>query len=163
MAIAARWIRTVPAHEEEFRATHAALAFAQPARASPIVLWRQGSERKEFAFVVPRIHAPGRAARWPAWMLSPAAATCRYFGLPVYLAKGGLWLHGRLLACGEVETRGECLVAACSLCISFPVERHVEELFRARVEAQYDWQFETSWPTPDEARSIAGMVGELAA
>jgi len=162
MPLAARWVRTQPADEEEFRATHAALAESQAPRAAPIVLWRQGSERKDFALIVPRGHAPGRASRWTAWALSPALATLRHFGLPAYLGEHGVQLHGRPFAASTIEAIGECVVAASSLDVPFPVERHVEERFRARIEAQYDWQFETSWPTPGEARAIAGLVGALA-
>lgn len=162
MPLSARWMRIAPAHDDDCRAIYAALAQVQPAVAAPIVTWRQGRERNDFAFIVPRRHAPVRPARRAAWALSPALATCRYFGLSAYLCGDDLRLHGQRLAGSTIEWIGECMVAASSLAIPFPVERHVEDLFRARIEAQHDWQFETSWPTPAEANNVADLRGELA-
>lgn len=163
MAWPARWIRLAPIEDEMGRrAIYAALAGMQAGNAPPIVAWVQGAASHEFALIVPRRFAPGRPARWTAWALSPAIATCRQFGLPVYLDGADLWLHGRRFCASSVEEVGACVVAAAGMTIPFPVERHVEDQFRLRIEAQYDWGFETSWPIPAEADAIAEARSEFA-
>ncbi len=163
MAWPARWMRLAPIEEEAGRrAIYAALAGMQAETAPPILAWVQGDPRHDFALIVPKRFAPGRPSRWPSWALSPAVATCRQFGLRVYLDGAGLWLHGQPYADSSIEEVGDCAVAASSMTIPFPVERHVEDQFRLRIEAQYDWGFETSWPTPAEANAIAEARSEFA-
>jgi hypothetical protein len=161
--LAARWIRIAPVEEEAGRlAIYAALAEVQVPVAPPMLVWVQGPARHDFALIVPLRLAPGKQERWRAWALSPALATCRYFGVPAYLSGGELWLHGHRLAAASIEVVGERLLAASSMHIPFPVERHVEDLFRVRIEAQHGWRFETSWPTPAEAGAIADARSEFA-
>ena len=163
MAWPARWIRLAPIGEEAGRrAIYAALAAVQAETAPPILAWVQGDARHDFALIVPKRFAPGRSCRWRSWALSPAIATCRQFGLPVYLDGADLRLHGRPYADSSVDEVGECAVAASNLAIPFPIERHIEDQFRLRIEAQYDWGFETSWPSPAEADAIAEARSEFA-
>jgi len=42
-----------------------------------------------------------------------------------------------------------------------PAERELEEVFRARLEAQHGWQFEHSWPSAAELGAIEEARGEL--
>ena len=43
-----------------------------------------------------------------------------------------------------------------------PAERELEEVFRARIEAQHGWQFEHSWPSAAELEAIGEARAELA-
>jgi hypothetical protein len=43
-----------------------------------------------------------------------------------------------------------------------PAERELESVFRARIEAQHGWQFETSWPSTREQAAIAAARVRLA-
>ncbi|HVB48678.1 MAG TPA: hypothetical protein VNF69_09855 [Burkholderiales bacterium] len=43
-----------------------------------------------------------------------------------------------------------------------PAERELESVFRARLEAQLGWQFESSWPTGPEQAAVAEAAAELA-
>lgn len=45
---------------------------------------------------------------------------------------------------------------------ALPAERDLEAVFRARLEAQLGWRFESSWPTRAEQAAIAEAAGELA-
>lgn len=156
-------MRVAPVAEDAGRwAIHAALAGAQRETDPPIAVWVEGSQRHDFALIVPRRFAPGRPSRWAAWALAPAIALCRQFGVPAYYEAGALWLHGAPAADCRTEAVGECLVAAAWMNIPFPVEQHVEACFRLRVEAQYDWCFETSWPNPVESNAIAEARSEYA-
>jgi hypothetical protein len=163
VAFDARWLRIAPVEEEAGRlAIYSALASVQADDASPILVWVQGPARHDFALITPLRLAPGKPERWRAWALSPALATCRYFGVPAYLSGGELWAQGRRLAETRLELVGVHLLVAAGMVIPFPVERHVEDLFRVRIEAQHDWRFETSWPTPVEAAAIADARSEFA-
>lgn len=42
-----------------------------------------------------------------------------------------------------------------------PPERELEEVFRARIEAQHGWQFEHAWPSAAEVEAIAEARAEL--
>lgn len=163
MSWPARWLRLAPVAEDAGRwAIYAALAASQRETDPPLVAWVQGSRRHDYALVVPRRFAPGKASRWAAWALSPAVALCRQFGVQAYLEDGLLYLQGAPYAECRVEAVGECLVAASHMAVPFPVERHVEDQFRLRIEAQYDWSFETAWPNPLEANAIAEARSEYA-
>ena len=62
------------------------------------------------------------------------------------------WLReGLALAMTEWTEHGEA-----------PPERALETAFRARVEAQHGWQFESAWPTAPERAAIADARRELA-
>lgn len=163
MAWPARWIRVAPIEDPDGRwAIASALAAAQRETSPPVLMWVQGDARHDYALIVPRRFAPGRPSRWRAWALSPAIALCRQFDMPVYLDDGELWLHGRRFSGCRTEEVGACMVTAASMSIPFPVERHVEDAFRLRIEAQHDWCFETSWPTPVEADAMAEARSEFA-
>ena len=156
-------MRVAPVAEDAGRwAIYAALAAAQRETDPPIAVWVEGSRRHDFAFIVPRRFAPGKPSRWAAWALAPAIALCRQFGVAAYFEDDGLWLGGEPFADCRVEAVGECLVAASWMTIPFPVERHLEDQFRLRVEAQYDWCFETSWPNPVESNAVAEARSEYA-
>ena len=163
MAWPARWIRVAPIEDEDGRwAICSALASVQGKTSPPLLMWVQGAARHDFALIVPRRFAPGRPSRWAAWALSPTIALCRQFGMPVYLDEGRLWLHGRSFADSRTEEVGEGMLTEASMTIPFPVERHVEDSLRLRIEAQHEWRFETSWPTPLEANAMAEARSEFA-
>lgn len=42
-----------------------------------------------------------------------------------------------------------------------PAERQLEEMLRLRIEAQYGWKFEHSWPDPQECGAIERMRSAL--
>ena len=44
---------------------------------------------------------------------------------------------------------------------ALPAERELEDAFRARLEAQYDWRFEHDWPSDTEAAAIGEARAEL--
>jgi len=170
----ARWIRCSlsreglsrdPAGRLEFDSACGGLAAAQAKNASPILLWGEADASYPFALIVPRRLAPGKAVRWLAWGLAPAVAAYRQFGVPAYLNHdvddGGLWLHGRRISTGLVETIGECVIVAASFIKQFPAKcvatpsSMLEQAFRLRLEAQHGWQFEHSWPSAAEMPSCA--------
>jgi hypothetical protein len=162
MALVARWMRIAPVGEEEGRrAIYAALAAMQDAAAPPILVWVQGGARHHFALIAPLRLLP-RPERRISWALSPALATCRYFGVPAYLRGTEVWAGGRLFAESAAEAIGECVVTSSSMLIPFPVESHVEDVFRQRIEAQHDWGFETAWPIQAEANAMAEARSEFA-
>lgn len=150
MAQAARWMR---AHidDEPPAAAGAELAAAQGAAASPIVLWLHGMGGSAFALIAPQRLAPGRARRWAAWGAMPAIATCRQYGLPAYLQDAAIWLHGRAVAPVSAAQVGECALIASSFPRNLSAVPGLEEAFRARVEAQHGWCFDTAWPGGGEA------------
>lgn len=158
MALAARWIRLGPLAPRDWIAACAGLARAQGARAAPIVLWAQGGEQHRFALIVPARLAPGRRSRWSAWALSPAVAAYRRIGLAAYLEGEAICLHGRPVAGSLTEAIGECALVASSFLPRFPAEPYLEALFRACVEAQHGWQFETSWPSREERAALEGQL-----
>ncbi len=169
----ARWIRFGPLEPLELRAACRGIAVASPARGAPATLWAQAKTQEDgylYAVVAPRRLAPGRPSRWCAWALSPAVATCRDFGLRAYLNGPDICLHGRRIAGGEAAEIGECAVVASSLkamvgwagCGEAPAGWILEAALRARIEAQFGWQFDTSWPTAAERAAIAqACVPEL--
>lgn len=158
----ARWMRIAPVGEDAGRqAILGALAAMQHRSAPPLLVWVQGQAQHHFALIVPQHLAP-RPERRVSWALSPALATCRHFGVPAYLSGTDLFLHGRRLAESANDMIGDSLVVASSMLIPFPVERHVEDVFRLRIEAQHDWRFETAWPTRDEADAMAEARSEFA-
>ena len=160
----ARWIRFSPSRGPagalDFDSACGGLALAQAKGASPILLWGEAESSYPFALIAPRRFAPGKRMRWLSWGLAPAVAAYRQFGVPAYLNhdvnEGGLWLHGRRISAGLVETLGECVVVASSFIKQFPAKcvatpsSMLEQAFRLRLEAQHGWQFEHSWPSAAE-------------
>jgi len=149
------------------------------------------ASRHLFVLIAPRRLAPGRESRWLAWALAPVLATYRHFGLPAYLEDGDVWLHGARIAHSGTTTIGECAVVASSFMHRFarehrcapgfrawlreglslaesecadvnPAGRALEDVFRARVEAQLGWQFEHSWPSERENAVIEGLKARAA-
>jgi hypothetical protein len=161
----ARWIRFSlsrgPAGALDFDSACGGLALAQTKNASPILLWGEADASYPFALIAPRRLAPGKAMRWLSWGLAPAVAAYRQFDVPAYLNDGDLWLHGRRISTGLVETIGECVVVASSFIKQFPAKcvatpsSMLEQAFRLRLEAQHGWQFEHSWPSAAETPACA--------
>jgi hypothetical protein len=151
----ARWIRIGVMAQQQFDASVAAIAAAQPVSAAPILLWSEEAARYPFALIAPRKRAPGREKRWLSWGLASAVATYRQFGVPAYL-DGELRLHGREIAQTRAGAHGQCAVVASSFLMRFPgscvptPSRELEEAFRLRLEAQHGWQFDHSWPAAHE-------------
>ena len=178
MAFAARWIRSAQVGPYALSATCAGLAFAQGARAAPIVYWARTSapvvgdpcdiEEQHFVFalIAPLQLAPGRRSRWRAWALAPALAAYRHFGVRAYLDDDAISLNGRRIAACGARQLGDCALVVSSFLPRPPgglaewAERDLEDAFRSRVEAQYDWQFENSWPSAAERASIADALAE---
>ena len=155
MSFAARWIRLGTVAPQELGSIARGIAAVQSPRALPIVLWGRQDGALEFALVVPARLAPGKHQRWSAWALSPAVAAYRHIGLPAYLDGAEIRLHGKRIAQGSVALIGACVVAASGFVMRFPAEGYLEDLFRARIEAQHGWQFESSWPTAPERAAMA--------
>ena len=127
-----------------------------------------------FALLVPLRLAPGRRARWVSWGLSPLVAALRRFGLAAYLEGGSILVQAQRIAGGYAQECGSCALVLGR----FPAEiradsrqrlrfdawlaaldrearaRQVLAAFRASLEAQYDWQFDTAWPTEAELAAI---------
>lgn len=151
MAQAARWMRLHIAGDA-LPAASAGLAAAQPAGASPILLWLGAAGECAFALIAPLRLVPGRAWRWAAWGAMPAIAACRQFGLPAYLEDGSIWLHGRRASRVTAAPVGACAVIEGGFPSRLADEPGLEEVFRRRIEAQHGWQFDTSWPASPPAQ-----------
>ena len=161
----ARWIRISlsrgPTAALDFESACGGLALAQTKNASPILLWGEADTSYPFALIAPLRFAPGKRVRWLSWGLAPAVAAYRQFDVPAYLNDGDLWLHGRRISAGLVETVGECVVVASSFIKQFPAKcvatpsSMLEQAFRLRLEAQHGWQFEHSWPSAAEVPACA--------
>lgn len=181
MSFSARWIRSAPVGPGDLHAACVGLALAQGVRATPVVLWARvsapvlrepcdiGENHFAFALIAPLRFAPGRRSRWRAWALAPALSTYRHFGVHAYLDDGAICLSGRrIAACGALAI-GACAVVVSSFLPRPPgtlaewVERDLEGTLRTRIEAQHGWQFENSWPSQIERRSIADALAEEAA
>lgn len=178
MAIGARWIRLGTVGPRELLAAVTGLARAQSARAAPIVLWarsaapvdsdlvRADEGRLVFALIAPARLAPGRASRWPAWVLAPALAACRALGARAWAEGAELWLHGARAGRAAAGRVGECVVASASLMPRLPraavEERVIESVLRLRVEAQHGWQFDNSWASAAERAAIAAALPQPA-
>lgn len=174
----ARWIGIGACDAASLQARCVGLAEAQGADAEPIVVW--GAARGHLCFgqalgaawvdegqplfvlIVPKRLAPGRARRWIAWALAPAIATCRSFGVRAYLEGHDLLAAGRMICGAGCNVVANCAVIAAGLPRVHPGERLVEARLRAAIEAQFDWQFETSWPSAAERQAmpeVASWVG----
>jgi hypothetical protein len=170
----ARWIGIGALETPSLKSRCAGLAEAQAADAEPIVIWGiapthlclgQGlgavwvdEGQHVFVLIVPARLAPGRVRRWIAWALAPAIATCRSFGVQAYLEGDDLRAAGRKIAGAGCATIGACAVIASSLPCVLPGEQLLAVRFRAAIEAQFDWQFETSWPDAAERQAMAEVA-----
>jgi hypothetical protein len=167
----ARWIGIGGLQTPSLRSRYALLAQAQAADAEPIMIcgtaptqlclgagmgmvWVDEGQQL-FVLIVPARLAPGRASRWIAWALAPAITTCRSFGVQAYLEGHDLWAGGRKIAGAGCASIGACAVIASSLPRALPGERLLEARFRAAIEVQFGWQFETSWPSAAEREAMA--------
>ena len=173
MTTRARWIGIGAPEAPSLRSRCARLAQAQAADAEPIVVWGRtpahlclghnlGSVwidegRNFFVLIVPARLAPGRARRWVAWALAPAIATCRSFGLQAYVEGNDLCAAGRRIAGAGSAMIGACAVIASSLPDTLPDQRLLAARFRAAIEAQFGWQFDTSWPSAAERQAMAEL------
>lgn len=126
MARRARWIRLGCVDRGALRAACDGFSVAPSRRAAPIVLWgacaspagalaEEAERGYRFAVVAPVHLAPGLAARWVSWALSPAVAECRDFGLRAYLDGCCVCLHGRRVGGGCAEAIGNWLVVTANL------------------------------------------------
>jgi hypothetical protein len=161
MAIMARWIRLHPPGTPALQAVCAGFARAQAPDAPPAVLWAGGEDpQRLFAIVAPLKFLPGRHTRWRAWLLAPLVATYRQCGLSAYADAERICLSGQPIS-GVGATR----IGACAVVVAdFAAwgEDFMERL-RCRVEAQYGWQFDHSWPSERERDAIAAaLVAESA-
>jgi hypothetical protein len=181
MASAARWIRSAEVAPDDLHAACVGLALAQGARAAPVVYWARVSalvvgepchiEENHFAFAViaPLRLAPGRRSRWRAWALAPALSAYRHFGVQAYLDEDAICLGGKRIAHCRAQAIGGCAVVVSSFLPHPPgsraawAEQDLEGALRSRMEAQHDWLFENSWPSPTERLAIADALAEEAA
>jgi len=160
MAVAARWIRMHPPHLRAMQAACAGFARAQAPDSAPAALWAhiengQEDDRHALALVAPLKFLPGRQTRWRAWALAPLVATYRQCGLSAYTDADRICLRGQPISGIEAAAAGDCAV----ILVDFAVwgVAFIESL-RQRVEAQYGWQFDSSWPGDVERDAIAGAL-----
>lgn len=152
MAQAARWMRMQIGEDDASSPACARLAAQQGVKADPILVWLRSAGACAFALIAPRRLAPGRAWRWPAWGAMPAVAACRHFGLPAYLDGEAIWLHGSRAAPVSASRIGECALIEGAFPARLAGEPELEAVFRARLEAQHGWRFDTAWPSGGESR-----------
>lgn len=156
MAIMARWIRLHPPGMPALHAACAGFARAQAADASPAVLWAGNEDQRHaLAVVAPLKFLPGRSTRWCAWLLAPLVATYRQCGLSAYYDADRICLSGQPISGVGASAVGACAVVVADFAAwggSFM------ESLRQRVEAQYGWQFDHSWPSERERETIAAAL-----
>jgi hypothetical protein len=156
MAIMARWIRLHPPGIPALQAVCAGFARAQSPEAPPAALWAGGEDpQRLLAIVAPLKFLPGRDTRWRAWLLAPLVATYRQCGLSAYTDAERICLSGQPIS-GVGATR----IGACAVLVAdFTAwgESFMDRL-RCRVEAQYGWQFDHSWPSERERDAIAAAL-----
>jgi hypothetical protein len=156
MATAARWIRLHPPGLAAMRAACAGFAQAQGIDATPAVLWAGlDDNRHVYSIVAPLKYLPGRSSRWRAWTLAPLVATYRGCGLSAYADADRICLSGQPITGVHAATVASSAVVVADF-IAWGLE--FMELLRHRVEAQYGWQFDTAWPTPDEHAAMRGAI-----
>jgi hypothetical protein len=152
MAIAARWIRLHPPGMSALHAACAGFARAQAPDAAPAALWaRCADERHALAVVAPLKFLPGRSTRWRAWLLAPLVATYRQCGLSAYFDADRICLSGQPISGVDAMAVGACAVLVADFAAWGGA--FVESL-RHRVEAQYGWQFDHSWPSAAERAAM---------
>lgn len=155
MALAARWIRLHLRDLASMRAACEGFARAQNADAVPAALWAGEDERRAFALVAPLKYVPGRSTRWRSWGIAPLVAAYRQCGLSAYTDADRICLSGQPISGVEAAAAGACAVVVADFAAWG--EGFMDAL-RCRVEAQYGWQFDHAWPTPQERASIGGAV-----
>ena len=154
MTTAARWIRIEPDGAPAMRAACAGFARVQGAQAAPAVLWaRLGEGRHTYGVVAPLKHVPGRSRRWGAWALAPLVAAYRRLGLSAYHDADRICLSGQPITDVTVLAVGDCAVIVADFAAW---GADFVEALRQRIEAQYGWQFDHSWLSPDERAALAG-------
>jgi hypothetical protein len=156
MSVAARWIRLQLRGIAAMPAVCAAFARVQARDAAPAALWA-GSEGEPhaFAIVAPLKYLPGRSTRWRSWALAPLVATYRQCGLSAYYDADRICLRGQPISGVEASSVGGRAVIVADFA---PWGAPFMNLLRARVEAQYGWQFDHSWPTQAETEALAGAL-----
>ena len=153
MALAARWIRLHLPRLAAMPAACAAFAQAQAPGSAPAALWLSGEDaRYALAIVAPLKHLPGRITRWRSWALAPLVATYRQCGLSAYCDSDRICLSGRPISGVDAATAGACAVIVADF-TAWGVD--FIDALRARIEAQYGWQFDNSWPGEAERGAIA--------
>jgi len=156
MAIAARWIRLHPAGMPALHAACAGFARAQAPDAAPAALWaRCDAERHALAVVAPLKFLPGRSTRWRAWLLAPLVATYRQCGLSAYFDADRICVSGQPISGVDTTAVGACAVVVADFAAWGGA---FMESLRHRVEAQYGWQFDHSWPSEHERGAIAAAL-----
>ncbi|HUK04766.1 MAG TPA: hypothetical protein VLV90_06765 [Burkholderiales bacterium] len=156
MAIAARWIRMHPPGLAALNAACAGFARAQAADAPPAALWgRCGDDRHALAVVAPLKFLPGRDTRWRGWLLAPLVATYRQCGLSAYADAERICLSGRPISGVDATAIGACGLVVADFAAWGAA---FMDALRRRVEAQYGWQFDHSWPTERERDAIAAAL-----
>jgi hypothetical protein len=161
MTIAARWIRLHPPALPALRTSCLGFARVQPEAAAPAALWAGlGEGRHALSLVAPLKYVPGRSTRWRAWALAPLIATYRQCGLSAYTDADRICLSGQPITDVSAAETGACAVITADF-MAWGV--NFMELLRVRVEAQYGWQFDNSWPAPHEQHAIEGALAGDAA
>jgi hypothetical protein len=156
MAIAARWIRLHPPGMPALHAACTGFARAQAPDAPPAALWSgSAGERHALAIVAPLKYLPGRSTRWRAWLLAPLVATYRQCGLSAYTDAERICLSGQPISGVDATPVGACALVVADFAAWS--ETFMETL-RNRVEAQYGWQFDHSWPSEREREVIAAAL-----
>ena len=156
MAIAARWIRLHPPGMPALQAACAGFARAQAADAAPAALWSGNADQQHaLAIVAPLKFLPGRSTRWRAWLLAPLVATYRQCGLSAYTDAERICLSGQPISGVSAAALGACGVVIADFAAWG--EAFMDSL-RRRVEAQYGWQFDHSWPSDRERAVIAAAL-----
>jgi hypothetical protein len=157
MPVAARWIRLHPSGMPAMQAACAGFTRAQCADAAPSVLWASlEGDRHAFAVAAPLKHLPGRTTRWRAWALAPLVATYRRCGLSAYADADRICLSGRPITEVNAATVGACALIVTDFA---PWGMDFMEYLRQRIEAQYGWQFDSSWPAEAERHAMAAEAG----
>jgi len=158
MAVAARWIRLHPPHLPAMQAACAGFAQAQAADAPPAALWADiSSERGAFALVAPLKYLPGRSTRWRSWALAPLVAAYRQCGLSAYADAERICVSGRPITDVCAQAVGPCALVVADFA---PWGQRFMDSLRQRMEAQYGWQFDHSWPAGAERSAIAEALAE---
>ena len=153
MAIAARWIRLHPPGMPAMHTACTGFARAQAPASAPAVLWaRCADDRHALAVVAPLKFLPGRSTRWRSWLLAPLVATYRQCGLSAYDDSDRICLSGQAISAVAAAAVGDCAVVIADFAAWGAA---FMDSLRRRVEAQYGWQFDHSWPSDRERGTIA--------
>ncbi|MEW6689793.1 MAG: hypothetical protein AB1452_11955, partial [Pseudomonadota bacterium] len=92
------------------------------------------------------------------WLLAPLVATYRQCGLSAYTDAERICLSGRPISGVEARAVGACAVVVADFAAWGTA---FMESLRRRLEAQHGWQFDHSWPSRAEQRTIdAALAAE---